>query len=335
MKQAEIKEKLNSVKDFVSNNDIIGGMTDFIFKKGRLYGYNDRVFSAVVFEMDSDFSVPAKEFEKIINEIDFDQEVELTIDESSLNINAGDISGKLVIGKDKEVFNIIPEFPEKFVKLPENFQQAMKICMYTCLKDIGNIKTCVCFSGNKAKSTDLLRISIYEMSSELKEQILIPSEHAKLLSKFNLNGFNSNDSWIFFNSETAILGSRKVNDSDYPEVESFFDFEALKISFPKEIIDLVETAEVLSSEDVELEKSIEINVGPDFCVCKGENEKGIITRRKDGIETGLESPITFMANPEMLRIALKGDYSIKVSSDYSRMLFEMNNFKQLHCLKAE
>ena len=159
-------------------------------------------------------------------------------------------------------------------------------------------------------------------------------------SKFGgFTHFCLSDAWVHFKTRDKAVFHVRQNAGSYPMADCkkhFEDFDGEEIKLQEtdreSIREAVETASVLSDE-IPIDKSVEISFEKNKIICKGETESGKITRRRR-IKYEGES-FSFLINPLFLMQVLDQDEPSSLSIQDDKMELKSENFRHLIALKRK
>jgi DNA polymerase III sliding clamp (beta) subunit (PCNA family) len=113
-----------------------------------------------------------------------------------------------------------------------------------------------------------------------RKSCLLPSSSVYILIPFLPVFFSSDKSWLFFkNEDGAVLCIRKVDQGEYPDVQSKLDekLKGVRIKLPDELKDSLQRTRILSDEDlVTGNRMVNIVIKDEKMFCHGECNVGQI-----------------------------------------------------------
>lgn len=327
-------KKLNTIfekiKPGLAQKDIIEQAKNIVFDGKYIFTYSGNIGVFFPFKTDFVCSVPAQELIKIVSEI-LDEEIDIEFLENSLKLSGKNIEVELnVLINDIQDSDKMVNQDVRFYKLPENFQQGIDLCSFAVSKDVSSYLNGIYVIEENMFGSDDLRISYFEMKSEVKKSFLIPLSSVLSLKGFELKKYGVKDGWIFFKDFDDVLFCSRLLELDYSDPSQYFEFEGKQIIFPEDMRMLVEKAEILSEGDFDIDKKITVKIKNNKVTCIGENDIGKIhTFAKMIVDTNIE----FIINPIFFKRILSETNSAKIKGD--RIMFETENFKHLISLCCE
>lgn len=338
IEKQELIKILTMIKPGLSNKAIIEETTHFIFTGKQIVTYNDRICILYPFKTDFSCSIPADQFFKILNgvkvdkiKIDFEED-KIKIKSKGLNASLSTMSGENII----EMISVIDIDKMKADKksLPEDFKEAITMCLFSVSKDLTNpAMTCLFINKNNIASTDDLRISEYAMKAKIKESILLPASSAVQLIKYSFDEYSvsEDNNWIsFFNKEGLCFCCRLI-EGEFPDYKGLIqDFESEEIELPKEIKSMIETAAISADGETDIEKEIEIKFEDGLILLKGQ---GKISKIETYSKAKIKDNITFKINPFFMSKIIDHTHSMFLGE--GKALFKSGEFRHIIALRGE
>jgi len=332
IKTNKLLKILRLLRPGLAQKAIIEQTKHFIFTGTNIITYNDEVCISYPFESDFVYSVPADQFLKILSNIK-DEEIDLAVKDESLNLKTKKTKAKFTTEVDNQAAETADEITNKkirFRKLPEDFMEAIKLCVFSTSKDMSVDQihlTGVYADGNNVVGSDDFRISHYEMKKELKDSFLIPATSVSSLVSFEIEKYGLKDGWVYFKTKDGILFCSRLIDSDYPDPLEFFDFKGMRVRLPEDLKEIVDNAAILAEGDFDVDKKINVRIEDGKIKCKGESDVGWIeTNTKIKFKKSAE----FTINPYFFSEVLNKTDTAVIGED--KILFQSDNFKHLIAL---
>jgi len=303
---------------------------NFVFTKTNIGSYNNTIAILANFKTDFECSIPAEELIQILKKIK-EKEINITQDDKNLLISSKKTKAKLsvdLVDDSKEVLNAlkIKKAKKQLRDVPEDLQEALKICMFSAGQDKNDLLlSSVFIKDNEVISSDDQRISKFELSEKVSTPFLLPVFNIKELIKFKLKKYYVGTNWIYFLTEDDFMICSKVINEEYFNIGDQFEFEGKKIELPDELKEALNTALILADGDSKEDKSVIIVMKKKKLVCKGENDLGFVQKEISCDYKGKE--IKICINPYFLLEILDKTNVMKVSDD--RILFEIDNFSHV------
>ena len=330
MKTKELLDAVNKVKPGIQEGSILPQSSLVSFNDDILMSWSDEIAVSVPFKSGLKGGLPAKELSELLQKLPED-EVEATQKEKEIIFTCGKMKAGLNIQET--------EFPvlkigkdDKWKRLPKDFSEAMQFCLFSVAADISKgVMTCLNAEGNIMVSCDNFRLTTYQMSTKVTDQLLIPYNTIKPLIAHNPNKFLSKDNWIHFkNSENAVFSCRTM-DGEYPDISHLLEVKGQKIEFPKKLKEVLARAEVLAEANLNLGSTVMLTLEKGKIICKAENIVGWITEE---VKAGYKgAKISFSIDPNLLSQILDRIDTATIGEEKIR--FDGGNFVHVIALVSE
>lgn len=301
----ELLKILDAAKPGLAAKEIIQQQVHFIFTGEAVTTYNDKICIIYPYKTDFKFSVQGDEFYKVLDGIS-DAEVEIVQDDKQIKINSKKTKAGLstLLEENEKVEKLIAKLQkitsEKrfFRVLPEDFIDGMFLCMFTASKDMTTgVNCCVGVRKNEVLSTDKLRLSRYEMKSEIKEEMLIPGQEVMELVKYKVTKYGLSDGWVHFLTDDGVMFNCRTMAGVYPfdRISSYFKQRKDAVTLPDELRGVMQNAIVMASGDVDIAKMVEVTIDNGKITCRSEKERGWMEKTVDFDYKGKK--MHFFVNP--------------------------------------
>ncbi len=334
IKREELKSILSKVKSIAMVNKEFEKANTFTFTKNKIIVYTDEV--AVIFPFKSEFSftVLAEEFYGIISDIKR-KEIDVTLKDNKLIFKAGITKSELQCADSGSMEKYIESLElkklrKKLIKLPEDFVDALKLCLSAAANDSKiAFLSCLHINNNKVFSSDDLRISIYKMKESIDGDFLIKAKDVRKLLGFDITKYYLGKSWVCFSTDDNIIFALRLVEDEFPDLEENFKFQGGKVVLPDEIKDSIKRTSNLAEGDFDLDKRIKVTISKKKIKLRGEKDIGWL---EDDIpfESKRDKEIEFSINPMFFLDILSRTNIMKIGED--RALFKMKNFQHLVAL---
>jgi hypothetical protein len=227
-----------------------------------------------------------------------EEEFDLSLEDGQVIVDSGQTRSGIMTF-DGPLFEIIDEMlgaKEKWSGLPDDFNQAVFLCMFSVAKDVSRgVMAHLSISGDRVVSSDDLRISEYKIKSSLKKSFLLPLSSVIELAKLSMTGFVLKDNWVHFNNKEGMVFSSCVLLDDFMQYEDFLKVEGNHLQLPEGLKALVVGVTVFAEGEFDLDKKVSVVVDKNKIICKGEKESGWIEKRMDFPYKGKK--LEFLVNP--------------------------------------
>lgn len=327
----ELLEALTAIKGGLASKEMIEQSTSFVFQEGNVYTYNDEISVSHPLDLDFEGAIQAKELLAYLNKVKA-EEITIEISESQLKIRAG--RSKVGLNLQEEVLLPIDEIGKikKWNVLPENFIKAVNFTMGACSSDLSQpILLCVHIKGRLIEGTDSYRIAQFNLEEEIPiPEFLIPASSCMKLTAFKpIKIAEGEGGWVHFkNKNNSIMSCRLFEDS-YVNTQAFMKRKGDKVSFPKEMVEIIDRAGVISKKESRLDEAIMVTIEKGKISIKAESEVGWFEEKARTDFVG--EKMTFTITPYLLRDIL-GETNKGLLSSGS-LLFIGKNWKYVTLLK--
>ena len=254
---------LESVKPGLAAKEIIEQSTSFVFKDGFVFTYNDSlaVSAPIGEEMGLEGAVKADELFRLLQKCGSD-EIELYSTDTEIRVKGDKF--KAGVKRESEITLPLDElkYPEKWVKVSEDFTKAVKSCLFSVSKDMTKPKlTCIHITPEKVESSDNFRATIYPLKTGVSSDIMLPGMAARSLVNYNVTGYNTKGGWLHFtDKKTGLIFSTRTYSEDFPEIESRLDEADETFKMPKEISELLDNANIFITADFSFDAQVRLTI---------------------------------------------------------------------------
>jgi DNA polymerase III sliding clamp (beta) subunit (PCNA family) len=330
--KTELLGVLTAIKPALSKGVLEQG-NNFIFTGKEIITYNDCIAISHPFKSDFKCSVPADKFYKLVSRIKKD-EFEIQFQKDRLKVASPGVKGNLsTIETDTEVINLIKpsNVDIEWSRLPDNFRKAVGMCLFSMSKDSMKPEmNCVSVNHDHVASTDNMRLSQYTLKEAMEFNFLLPGPAAKEVIKFDVVWYYLADAWIYFSTEDGVIFCSRYGGGKFPDFSHLIALKGKKIFLPKDLSKVIETAGIMTAEDYDIDKRIEVRIKNEKIFCRGEDDTGWIeasTRIK------CSQQISFVINPVFFTQILDKTTVLIYNKNESRLLFKSGAFKHIISIK--
>lgn len=333
----ELLSALREVQPGLSNKEIIEQSSSFIFNDTSIWSYNDQISINHNFATGLKGAVKADKFMKLLEKIPND-ELEIKEVKGKLKIQANKLKATIKIDTDVKLMPIkVPKTSsKKWKELPNNFNEGISFCAFSASKNMIRPElTCLWIEEDKITSVDGFRGTVFNLTSDIDQDFLLPAGPAVELAKYNPEKAVVENGWIhFMNDQETTFSIRTYADIEYPETEKYFEGTGAEVELPEGFIDVIQRASTLLSDDFDLDRFVSLIITEDKIVCKGEGNSGWVQEEKE-IEYDGEN-IDVKIHPVMISEVLKYNRNIIIDngeeSGLEKILFKNDKFSHMICL---
>lgn len=331
MKKSELLNGLEIVKPGLSRSDVIDQATSFAFINGRVVTYNDEIsVSHPVEGLEIEGAVKADVLYNFLKKVK-NEEIKLEVDGEALLLTSG--KSKAGISFDAEVSLPLEEISEKtkFKKLPTNFSDAVIMAAGACSSLFSEpILTCVNITGNLVQASDGYRIMQVELSSEMPTKtFLFPAASALTALRLKPTKISEGNGWVHFKNDAGTEISCRTFEDTFPEISSRLKVKGVTITFPDNLLEVLERADVFSKRDSVLNEAVSITMDAKGVTINADSEFGWFKESIKHKHEGEE--VQFMISPYLLKGILRQTKEAKLAT--GKLKFMGENWQYVTALK--
>ncbi|MGO9378501.1 MAG: hypothetical protein ACLP29_08095 [Dissulfurispiraceae bacterium] len=224
-----VKPALGKTVQTATGNQDFG--RHFIFSDGQVCAYNGELYISTPLPEGLDFegALPAKELADLVGKKKT-VDIEVSAERKKLFLGADEMKARLVRDSKikSSVWDLVQPAKDSWVKVPADFQEKLKLCLFTASKSKNNpILTCVHWQNQILETCDNSRITRCTLSSAVPEgvDVLIPIETASALKLriYDLSLFAINDDWLHFQCANGSALSCRLYESKFPPIDNIFN----------------------------------------------------------------------------------------------------------------
>lgn len=293
------------------------------FNKKEICSYNDEVLIKIPFETKIEGAFPAKQLLELLQKIE-DEEVKIKQADSAIHISGRITKAKIKQFEIKAPFNKI-EIPTKWGKLPEDFIEGLKLCVFSVSQEQGNVLNNIYLEEDKMTSCDNYRVTTYNMKDKMKP-CFIPKNIISSLTSFAPTHFQIDKNWLFFKNKQSMFCAKKTM-GKYPDTSDILKMKnAKKVTFPDQLKSSLQRTKILADEDITTgNKTIELTLEKGKLHCHGECDIGMIDEHLKIDYDGKR--IHFDIIPEFLFDILDKTQTVLIGE--SSLKFKTKNFQHV------
>jgi DNA polymerase III sliding clamp (beta) subunit (PCNA family) len=277
--KAELQVALENVKPGLANKELIEQSTSFAFIGDRVVTYNDEIsVSHPVTGLENmRGAVKAKALYEFLAKVK-DEEIEIEQQENQVVIKAGRSKAGLLF--EQEIRLPLEEIGEigKWENLPEDFLPALSLCYSACSSDMSRpILTCVNVIGDKVEASDSYQIIQYQLKEGVPGDFLIPASSVKELIKYDIQEISLGENWAHFRTPEGTIFSCRTVEGEFPDVEKFLDIEGDEFTFPEDMKEALNRANVFAKKeitDVSTIPTVKVKAKDGELILTAQNEYG-------------------------------------------------------------
>ena len=310
----ELLEALTKVKPGLASMEIIEQSTSFVFINNMIVTYNDDIATSMPFTFDKKEikgAVQSNELYGLLNKVK-DKEVKVIIKGNEFKIFGNNFKSGITLESDIQLpIDFFEIEKSNYIKLPENFNDLLKLCLISSLKEPSGVLNNIHLYSNIIESCDNFRLTRIELENKIKKHLLIPDSAA---SQIVNNGYQFKDvcinkGWLHFREKkSGLIFSCRTMDNKYPDLNPLLEVKGKTLKFPEQLNDILSRSKVFSTDN---EQVVKIILKDNKCTVYCENDNGWIEEKTD-IKIKDSTDIEFKINSNYLLDILKQTNKVKI-----------------------
>ncbi len=284
MKTATLLKALNIVRPGLGTTELVEQSTNFAFKDGYVFTYNDEISIShpLEEELDIEGAVSSKELYAFLSRVDA-KEVRLSVTGNELLVKAGKKS-RAGFPIQTDVVLQRPDFEgAKWREITPELIKKLKFISMAASTDAStpDITGIHIRTDGIIEAGDRHRVARYESNIEVDENVLFPADIMPTIVSLNPIFFCVHNNWIHFETEDNTILSSRTIDAVYPKLDHIFaeDDNAQNIVFPSTLHSIIERAEVFTIEQRMFDQSIDFHITKGLLTVKVQADVGWFEER--------------------------------------------------------
>ncbi len=312
---------LESVEAGLASRETVEQSSCFIFKKGRVYTFDDEVSCSGKIALNGEFTGAVKA-EKLLNLLRKLKAEEIQLETSDTEL--------LVKGKGAQKSGILMEReitlpisavdkPKEWFPLHREFTEAINIVQHCAGKkdDFQFYRTCVHLHPKWVEACDNFQLCRWKMKTGIKEPILVRQSSIKHVTSLGMMEFSETQSWIHFRNPNGVVLSCRRYIDEFPDLNEVLKTIGVPITLPKGLVEAADIAKDFASENAD-NKQISIELLPGKVRVKGQGVSGWFS---DAKKINYNGPrIKFLIAPDLLINLVKKHNDCEVSANSLRVV---------------
>lgn len=309
----ELKEALEIVKPGLANVELIEQTTSFAFVNGNVITYNDEIsLSHPIPGLDITGAVQATELYQFLNKIKKD-EIDFEIKDNEIVITAGKSKAGLTL--QEEIKLPLNEIEKKldWKAIPEKFSfDRLKFTAKSCSNDMSYpTLTCVNMRDNGfLESSDRFKICRIKSEPLPVPTFLLPAKTVDFVCQLKPTDIARSDGWVHFKTNKGTILSCRIFEEKFPEIKDYFIKDGKTITFPKNIENILDKADIFTKRQVLIDESVYITFSNNQFLLQGKSETGWYEEKANVKYEGEE--ISFIVAPMLLKYILNEIKTCKI-----------------------
>ncbi len=243
---------LEQIQAGLTTRDIIEQSACFAFTNGRIYTFNDEVACSVPSPLKIEGAITAGSFIGILRKLPED-DLQFEVSKNELKFTG---KGKIIKVKlDKTIRLPIDklETPDQWVKLNDNFSEAVFMAHQCCGRDEKEFQnTCIAITPKYVEAFDNMQAIRYRVKTKIDEPSLIRGAMVRHITSLNMTKMGVSETWVHFKNGSGLRFSvrREVQERDI-NLSPIFKVEGSSLTLPKGLSEASDRAEEFSKENVD------------------------------------------------------------------------------------
>jgi len=317
VERKELLKQLEYVTPGLAAKEIVEQSTYFIFRDGKVATFNDEVACIVDSPLDITGAVPAAPLLAVLRKL-IDDVLDVVVVDGQIKIK-GEKDRRVSIRMDEEIAQgtDVVEQPEKWRKLPEDFNEAVGVVQSCAGHDASRFRlTCIHIHPDYLEACDDFQLARYPLKTGLKKPMLIKRDSLKWLTGLDPNEMSATKNWMHFRNPAGLVLSCRRYVEEYHNMDSFLAVGGTKTVLPKGIENTVDLASVFSADNDDFNQLL-IRIKPGRMRIEGHGKSGSYQEDKkvnyDGPPMEFKiAPDLFLTISKQAAECLVGDGRIKV-----------------------
>lgn len=333
----EFRKALEIVKPGLAAKATQEQFTSFAFTENNVVTYNDELcITHPLKGVDLQGAVQAEELYKFLTKIKT-KTLQAEVEDSQVLLKSG--RAKVGFALDSEIK--LPLDDEHLTKkskwkdLPKEFLTALNMARGSASTDMADPKlTCIHITKKGiVEATDNNRIFQYNLGEKIGvNDLLLPAKTATVINRLQPTKIAKGEEWIHFKNEENTTLSCRVLNEEFVDTEQFLttDKKGVKLKFPKELAEALDTAEIFSKSSETATDVVTISVKKKKLMVSSESETSWF---KDELDMESKSEkFGFQITPYLLKDILGKTLECVIYKD--RLLFKGDNWKYVTALSG-
>ena len=251
----ELLKQLESVLSGLSAREIIEQSSCFVFKDEKVMTFNDEVSCSQKCILDITGAVPAMPFVNILRKLE-EPELKMEVNHNKLMIRGRNRRASINLENDilLPIDNV--EEPKKWKGLPDNFINAIEFVESCASTNETNFTLCcVHIHPDYMETCDNIQAARYYVETKIKKSTLVRRDSLNHITNLDMVSYSETDSWIHFKNQSGLVLSCRRFFEKSPKLDDILKItKGIKVKLPKGLKEVIDKAEVFSSENVDENK---------------------------------------------------------------------------------
>jgi DNA polymerase III sliding clamp (beta) subunit (PCNA family) len=305
--RTKLLDQLESVAPGLAVKENIEQSNRFVFNEGAVTTFNDDIACSITTELDCKAAVEANSFLSLLQKLK-DDEVEVELAAGELRVSGKNRKAGFRVEEEIRLPIEAIEPAEKWSKVPEDFCQAISI-VENCADNKKYDLSCLHLTKDFLEACDGRQLARYQIKLPIKKPVLIQQKSLSHIAKTIVTRMSETKRWIHFKSKAGVVFSCRKTVEKYPDLSEVVAWTGPKVVLPKLLGEIVERAEIFSSEKTE--NRVLISLSKDKLIMEGSGLSGWYKERKKVKYNGKN--ISFRIPPALLQEVSKRSNQCQVT----------------------
>lgn len=309
---SDIKRQLDKLNSLLSNKGLVENSNRFVFDEEGIFAFDGETFVATIFPTELFGAVEGETFYKFIEKLGANK-ISIEEEENEIIIRKGRSESRFSF--EKEVSCPLDLVIDEWKDLPSNFLEALNICSYTTGSDYTDMRTvCIHVKDNICESSDIYRITIFEMQGKIEDELFIPNDVLTFFNKSKPVRYCVRENWVYYEDiDGTIIAHRKPTfEKDYPDLRSkvmqLTDFHIIEL--PEKLYESLDKSSVFLEGKFEGDKFVTIICDDGKLALESKN---IGKQYNDQMRVHFKDKIKFEINPVFLMQMMEKSNQVHVN----------------------
>lgn len=325
---------LQEVKPGLSQRDILEQSASFVFRKGRVWTFNDEVLCSARSGLPKDLTavVRAKLLLALVQKAE-DESITITAEGEEFKL-AGK-KWKSGLASDKEVLldlsKVEQPAPEDWFPVADDFCEAVQLVQECAGKDQQQfVLTCVHIHPKWVEASDNNQLARFNCKTGVKESVLVRRDSIKPVPQYDITKMAVAENWVHFQAGNGTRISITRFADQFYDLTEMLSGDGVKVTLPKTLADLTDRAKLVSDETEE--DRVKVTLNADKVSVSARCDSGWFAAGQPAKYKGPK--FSFLVSPKML-VSLVDKYPEAVidTANY-RLRASGGKFRYAACLDA-
>jgi len=329
--------KLELISLGLSGEGVIDQSDCFVFRKGRIWTYNDDVACSVPVPdgmEDLTCSIPARDFMAVLKKLrkeSFKMEVgesdEIAMGELKLRMKNRRMGLRISLDIVLPIRDIVKPSKNGWRKLPDGFWKAIDVVEGCAGHDESMMSyMCIRFMPQGLEAFDNDQGIRYRLNTGLKEALLLRCADVKKVANLGMTHWQEVEGWVHFRGATGIIVScRRWEADEWIDLAPLLKCEnGVECVIPKEVVAAVDKASLLSAKRG-MQKRVKVTLKEGQCHIYADGDAGWYEERVE--VKGNKQKVSFFIAPKLLKEVSKRSEGCKIDGSGQKLVVSTKEYR--------